>query len=78
MLQLLTHQRVVAPHPSEQIDLILEANDSHGALYLSGLEGAMNHQQLRRRNITAVLTVGSDIADTRFGPNMKHKVAHLI
>ena len=41
----------------KQMDCIIPPSENYGGLYLGNLEGAKNHDQLKRHKIKAVLTV---------------------
>ncbi|CAD8060107.1 unnamed protein product [Paramecium sonneborni] len=54
------------PFPSGQMDLILGKTESYGALFLSGIEAALNPQLMQQNQIGAVLTVGTELSNLKF------------
>ncbi|CAK67283.1 unnamed protein product (macronuclear) [Paramecium tetraurelia] len=64
------------PFPSGQMDLILGKTETYGALFLSGIEAALNPQLLQQNQIGAVLTVGTELANLKFDCEQKLIMLH--
>ncbi|CAD8058062.1 unnamed protein product [Paramecium sonneborni] len=64
------------PFPSGVMDCILPKSQELGALFLSGLEAAINPYLLQQNQIGAILTVGSEMANLQF-QDANHKILYL-
>ncbi|CAD8059989.1 unnamed protein product [Paramecium sonneborni] len=64
------------PFPSGVMDCILPRTQEFGALYLSGIEAAINPYLLHQNQISAILTVGSEMANLQF-QDANHKILYL-
>ncbi|CAD8058184.1 unnamed protein product [Paramecium sonneborni] len=64
------------PFPSGQMDLILGKTETYGALFLSGIEAALNLQLMKQNQIGAVLTVGTELSNLKFDCEQKLIMLH--
>ncbi|CAK81997.1 unnamed protein product (macronuclear) [Paramecium tetraurelia] len=64
------------PFPSGQMDLILGKTETYGALFLSGIEAALNPQLMQQNQIGAVLTVGTELSNLKFDCEQKLIMLH--